>query len=272
MGRSRNTKHLRRVQLRLSQDCAEICDQFSSEQISEVLEVAIARGIRPGQTLGQPITAVIRPEKLRTRTIARIAIVGHQQRTVQIMFPEKRDDFRDVVKQRFCYEWTGWCWSRCFEAAVVCDRVAEVAHALLLHGFAVQVDHTGVQELAIAGTFRPEARRLVSLTSSGVYSGWFAFEYPKADDLYGELMSLTAARYVDGRVRIPPEHFAEVEDFAEQNDFEFTQEAHEALEQARSLWESALLVLPKRKQKKKPQNPIDSSVVEVPDALKDDLA
>lgn len=270
MGRRKNERALKRVQLRLSRESAEVCDRLTSEEISEVLESALKAGIRPGKTLGAVVQAIMRPEKMRTRTIARIS--ASENGLIQIQFPEKRDDFRNVVSL-YGFRWNEWCWERKVETDVLCDRVAEIAHNLLLNKFVVQVDHSEIRDRAVTGRYEPEALRVVKTVTSGAYAGWFVFEYPRADDFYGDLIELTAAKYVDKRVRVPPEHFAEVEDFAEQNGFQFSPAAHEALEKARSLWESALLVLPASKRKqKKAVNPLDSEEVEIPDALKDDDA
>ena len=268
MARSTKIKRLKRVQLRLNGESFAVCDRLSSEEISEILEVAIRNGIRPGKPLGMQVQAIIRPEALKTKTIARINTVGT---AVQIVFSEKREDFRSLMHQ-FLYEWSGWCWARTFKVDSICDRVSEIAHTLLLNGFAVQVDHSEVKDRAVSGQYEPEAFRRVILGSSKPYEGWFVFEYPRHDDFYGKLSGLTGAKYADGRIRVPPEHFAEVEDFAEQHDFQVSPDARTALEESRSLWESALLVMPaKKKRSPKPPNPIEDYTVEIPDALKDDL-
>lgn len=267
MARPTKNAAKKRVQLRLAPDVLAVCDRLSSEELSELVEAAIRAGMRPGKQLGATVQAVMRPEKIRTRTIARIMTT--EAGLIQILFPEKRDDFRDVVYS-LGYTWNEWCWQRQVQAKVVCDRVAEVAHNLILKGFVVQVDHTEIRDRAVTGQYEPEAFRLVKVDVKGVYKDWFVFEYPRADDFYDDLMSLTGAKYADKRVKVPPEHFAEVEDFAEQNGFQFSPTARAALEQARSLWESALLVLPAKKQRKaKAKTPVNSTEVIIPDALKD---
>jgi len=271
MGRNPKSKGLKRVQLRLDSSTLEVCDRLTSDELSQIVEVAIKNGIRSNKPLGSQIQAIIRPEKLITKTITRITVTGATQHTVQIMFAEKREDFRALMHQ-FLYKWSDPFWSRSFDQRESCDRVSEIAHNLLLNGFAVQTDHSEIRDRAVTGQYEPESFRLIKLGAIKPYDGWFVFEYPRADDFYSKLMRLTGAKYADGRVRFVPEHFAEVEDFAEQNGFQFSAKARNALEDARSLWESALLVLPaKKKDKKKAANPLDNVEVEIPDALKDDL-
>lgn len=268
MGRKPSKKQIKRVQLRLSKEVASVCDRMSSEEISKILEVAISSGIRPDKPLGATVQAVMRSKKIRTKTIARISTIDDC--LIQIQFPEKRDDFRELVYQ-YGYRWNEWCWQRKVKPNVLCDRVAEIANVLLLNKFVVQVDHSEIRDRAITEQFEPEPLRRVALSTLKGFEGWFAFQYPCGNDFYDELMTLTAAKYADKLVRVPPEHFAEVEDFAEQNEFSFTPTAREALENARSLWASALLVIPaKKKRSKKAANPVDDDLVEIPDALKDD--
>lgn len=268
MGRSRKTQLVKRVQLRLSSEVADVCDRLSSDELSEIIEKAIQAGIRPGKSLGAVVQVVIRPERIRSRTIARI--MATDEGLIQIQFPEKRDDFRNVVYP-LGYTWNEWCWQRKVSADVACDRVAEVAHNLLLKGFVVQVDHSEIRDRAITGLYEPEAFRMVKVTNSGVYKDWFVFEYPRSDDFYEDLMNLTGAKYVDKRVKVPQEHFAEVEDFAGENEFQFSTKAREVLENTKAMWESALLVLPKQKKRNKQKSKtFDTGEVVIPDALKDD--
>lgn len=266
MGRRLSEKPSKRIKLRLDADVMSICNRLSSEELSEVVEISIRSGIRPGKRIGVAVQALMRTENIRTRTIARIATT--EEGLIQIDFPERREDFRDVVYP-LGYKWNEWCWQRQVSPDVVCDRACEVAHKLLLSGFVVQVDHSGVRDRAITGQYEPEVFRVVKVGISGAYKGWFVFEYPRSEDFYEELKGLTGAKYVDKRIRVPPEHFAEVEDFAEQNDFQLSPKAREALENAKSLWETALLVIPREKQKQKPRKSLTNSNVEVPDALKD---
>lgn len=268
MGRKPVNKASRRYKLRLDGDVLELCDRWTVQQISEVLEVAVRSGIRPGQKLGVVTQAIIRPPEIKTKTIAKLSVIG---KSIQIQFPEKREDFRLLLKS-FLYEWKDGFWCRGFESEdVVCDRASEIASEIVRVGFVVQVEHTGIRDLVISGGYEPEQFRKVLIAVSGAYKGWFVFEYPRSDDFYSRLMKLTAAKYAKCSVRVPPEHFAEVEDFAEQNGFQFSTKALQALEEARALWESALLVMPKKKSsRKKAANPIDDNSVLIPDALKDD--
>jgi hypothetical protein len=172
---------------------------------------------------------------------------------------------------RFNYSWEDWCWQRSIkEGDDLCDRAAEVAHWLLLAGFCLQIEHTEIISRALDAKYQPESFRLIDASPIKPYKEWFEFHWPRSDDLYERVMKITAAKYVNGRCRVPSEHFAEVEDFAEQNGFEFTPAAQQLIQQARQLWEAALIIQPaKRPSKSKPYNPLDSDVVQIPDHLRD---
>ena len=105
---------------------------------------------------------------------------------------------------------------------------------------------------------------------SDPYNGWFTFEYPKGEDWYSEIMKLTAAKYTDGLIVVPPEQFAEVEDFAEINDFELTERAVEIAAKAREVAESAIIFEPRRKTKKTKKKESNADSNPIPAHLRDD--
>ncbi len=261
-----------RVQMRLSDPVFRFCRELSSEELSAFVEKAYAAGIRLHSDLGFGVQAIIRPDKYWTKTIARLYVAS---KTIQIHFPEKMDEFRLIVKA-FGYEWSNGFWQRTFECdAILCDRASEVAHALLEAGFVIQVEHSEIRDRVINGDFEAEAFRKIKCGTQKPYAGWFVFDYPRDEKhWYDKIMKITAAKYDSGILRVPPEYFAEVEDFAEQHGFIFSEKATEALEKTRSLWESALLVLPAKRKRKGGDvvNPLSDRNVVIPDALKDDTA
>lgn len=267
MGRKLKAFAARRVQLRIPSELLSVFDGYTSEQLSEVMSIAL-RSITPDSKLGAVLPTLVRPVEPITNTVVRLQIEG---RRICLLLPEKRDDFRDLALKQG-YIWDKQRWSRDIsQDADLCDRAAEITHLLLLKGFCVQVEYTEVRDRAISANYEPEHFRLVDASKDRPYEGWFMFKYPRSEDWYDRIMRITAAKYVDGRIRVPPEHFAEVEDFAEQKDFQFTPAALEILENARAMWEAALIVHPqKRKRKPRPENPIANTEVSIPDSLRDD--
>lgn len=81
-------------------------------------------------------TVVIRPATVKTETVARVVI---KDNTLNVIFPEKRDDFKAVIKDKCGFRWNGECWQRHIAAlnGSIADRTAEVGHQLLAAGFCV---------------------------------------------------------------------------------------------------------------------------------------
>lgn len=237
-----------RILLRISEANLDTHNRYSDAERSEIYDRALAE-IFPKVLVEKSQPILIRPRETETDTICRIVIVD---RYVRLFFLEKRDDFRALVK-RFRYSWEG-CWERQFPESVdIVDRAAEIANEVLLSGFCIQVNHEVVKDRIIARSFVPEVFKTIKRAMSGVYEGSFAINWPKAEDYYAEAMKLTAARYSDGSVYVPSEHFAEVEDFAEINEFVMSGAAIELATEARAVREAAIIINPKRKTRKTPK-------------------
>jgi hypothetical protein len=250
--------------LRISDDNVEIHKRYTPEERSEIYDRALTT-IFPKVPTEKIQPVLIRPIQTKTDTICRVLIID---RYVRLFFPEKRDDFRDLVK-RLRYGWDG-CWERKFSESVdIVDRAAEIANEILLDGFYIQIEHEPVKDRVIARSFIPEAFKSIKRALSGLYKDCFVINWLKADDCYAEAMKLTAARYADGSVYVPSEHFAEIEDFAEINDFVLSEAAIELATEAKATRESAIIINPKRKTRKTPKKNERSSN-EIPAHLRDD--
>jgi hypothetical protein len=188
---------------------------------------------------------------------------------VKLFLPEKRDDFRGVVK-RFLYAWDGSCWQRQFlESIDIVDRAAEIGCEILLSGFCVQVQSDSVKQRIIDASFRPEAFRTIKRSLSGLFKDCFVVSWPKGDDFYEKAMRITAARYSDGSIYVPPEHYLDVADFAEIEGFEFSQAALDLAEEARLAVDRSIIVSPKRRSKKADDS--HSVKDEIPKHLRDEF-
>ena len=160
-----------RVLLRQLAERPEVLDLVAQTMTSQRPERAAGRFL--------PEMVIIRPPQPRTATIARIYTSGA---TVVVEFPEKREDFRDLIKS-LDYEWGGAAWQRPLNVAqhgAPADRAAELGHRLLAAGFCVAVAGREIQAKAIAGDYEPEARRRVVVRARGDYGGWPACSTPSA--------------------------------------------------------------------------------------------
>lgn len=183
---------------------------------------------------------IIRPVQPVCETIARISVSGQ---TVAVRFPEKRDDFREVVKGYGCL-WESPRWERALDslAGDPADRAAELGHRLLAAGFCVVLPSATIQQMAISGSYAPECRRWILAATGGQYKDHFILRWRYSEDCYAAASRISGSRYVKPDVVVPPEHVEEVLDFAEIERFQLTEAAQALAEQARA-WRLSDLVV-----------------------------
>jgi hypothetical protein len=209
MPRPKKHKTARRVQIRLSDYHAEIFDSYSVEQINQILARALDT-ITPDYDPGIVAPSVFKPKNILTITIARVSV---ENLKIRVLFPEKIEQFR-LLARELKYFWESPYWVRQFkEEALICDRAAELCYRTLELGIPIQINYTGVRDKIVSGKFQLEPVRQIQIIVSGAYQEWFCFSWPRGEDWYSKAMSLTAAKYIDGRVSVPPEHFSEIENF-----------------------------------------------------------
>lgn len=184
------------------------------------------------------IEATVRPEKPRTETVAEIRAL---EKEVEINFPERRDDFRELVKG-MGYRWDNGCWRRKLTAknGTPQDRAAEAGHMLLGAGFAIRIYDEDTRQKAISGDYEPECTRWVQKRTEGKYDGWLAIGWKREDDFYNAAKRLPGARWSNPSMVVPPENFAEVLDFAQMYGFKVSEAAQGVIEAARYAREATL--------------------------------
>jgi hypothetical protein len=187
--------------------------------------------------------ATIRPESPITETVAEIRI---DDGSVEIRFPEKRDDFWQIVKKGLGYTWQDGRWRRRIgiHTGTALDRGAEAGNRLLRAGFVVRCFNDSARAMMIDASFVPECNRWVMAKVKGEYAGWFTISWPRPDDLYDDARRLPGSRYCKPEVVVPAEHFDEVLDFAEVNGFQLSPGARELVDRARAARDAALIARP----------------------------
>lgn len=185
----------------------------------------------------------IRPPNEKSSTVADIRVIGDK---IEIHYPEKREDFRQVVRFELCYAWSGTAWGRAITArsGPVADRVAEAGNCLLAAGFPIRIQDADLRRRAVEAHFEPERTRWISVLASGEYVGRLYITWPREDDLYDEARSLPGARYLKPGIAVPVSASDAVEDFAEAHGFSFTERAMEAMEAGRMAHDAALVATP----------------------------
>ncbi len=186
--------------------------------------------------------ATVRPATPITATVAEIRVAGQ---TLSVIFPEKREDFRAVVKG-LGYAWENGCWQRTIGrfAGTVTDRAAEVGHALLTAGFAVCILDDTIRAAAMAGTYASECTRWVTMQVAGEYAGWFTLTWGRDEDYYAAARRIPGTRYHAPAVVVPPAQFEQWLDFAARYDFALSDAAGQAVATARAAKDAQLVVQP----------------------------
>lgn len=216
--------------------------------------------------------ATLRPEQELTSTVADIRAL--ETGVIEIRFPEKREDFREIVKQQLGYKWSGNSWARkiTYHSGPLSDRVAEAGNRLLAAGFIVRISDAAQRAAAIAGDYQPERKLWIKVRIAGKYEGWLALSWPRSADLYDDARALPGSRYDSPHVVVPAAQYEALADFAEIHGFSISDKAGEAMSRARAQHESALVVRPGAapEENRTEGSTMPPATGEIDDALRDD--
>jgi len=219
----------------------------------ETAEVVDATQLAPIATPAAPLPEdlpPVAPEDVQALPIARPihaltetrAVISYSGQEVAVRFPEECNDFRNAMRS-LRFRWDTGAWRRTIGelAGNVQDRVAETGRRLLASGFVVQFPDDATLRAAVDGTYAPEQLRWV-LPGQGQYEGWFSLRWFRPADDWTRANLLTGARYDPDTktVVVPPEHHAEVEDFAELHGYNWHWAARDILARARMQQETVL--------------------------------
>jgi hypothetical protein len=175
--------------------------------------------------------ATVRPEHSITETVAEIRAL---ENSIDISFPERRDDFRELVKKRLKMAWKDkWIRNLKPQHGTPADRAAEAGHCLLEAGFPIRIFDQAIREKAVFGDYEPEHTRWVMGIVSGDHSGWFSIRWSRDEDFYQAARKIPGSRYSKPVVVVPPEQFEQVLDFARMYDFRISEKAREIADTAR---------------------------------------
>jgi hypothetical protein len=187
--------------------------------------------------------ATVRPEKVRTETVAEINI---NEDTISVTFSEKREDFWKLVKRRLSFQWNklNSRWERKMNnySGTVQDRAVELGHKLLSNGFCIRIFDQELRERAIAGQYDPECRRWIKAVTEGSHKGWFTIKLEYDDGFYKVAKKLRGSVYDKNTysIKVPPEQFEQVLDFSEMYKFKLSEGAQSIAETARKIKDATL--------------------------------
>lgn len=163
---------------------------------------------------------------------------------IEAVMPERREDFRAIVKTEQRLRWTGKCWRREIPttAGTPIDRAVELACRLLAEGFPVRIHDEEIRARVMAEKYQPEITRWVRVREGGEHPGWFDLRWGREDNYYRAARRITGSRYDPPTVVVPPEQFDEVEEFAEMHGFHITKAARIVMDRAAEIRAGATLV------------------------------
>lgn len=209
---------------------------------NEALQIATLDAKTPTVVIEEAkLEAAVRPESPVTETVADIRASAD---ALEIVFPEKRDDFRKLVKSELQMGWDGECWRRklVVKNGTPADRAAEAGHRLLAAGFPVRIFDVKIREMAVTGKYEPECTRWILVRTDGKYKGWLAINWSRDEDFYKAGRRIAGSRWDKPSIIVPPESFEEVLDFAKMYGFKLSEAAQNAVDAARLVKEKALVV------------------------------
>lgn len=189
---------------------------------------------------------LIIPPEPKTVIPAIIGITASQ--IIHATHPEKRDDFKAVVKSlRLRWSWDAYWWQRRIGdlAGDPRDRAAELGHRLLAGGFPVEFPDEATRDLALSAAYEPECRRWI-LVGNGQYDDWFRIWWGRTAgeyDFYDLARAISGSRYdgVTKSVVAPSATFDQVLDFAQRHDFHVSDKAQALVQRARFAQRQALV-------------------------------
>lgn len=187
--------------------------------------------------------ATVRPEQEKTKTPAEITVAGN---TITIDFPERREDFRELVKRQLGYSWQGSAWQRLISprAGTVPDRMAEAGNRILALGISVRIHDSEIRRKALEADFEPEHKRWVVLLTRGAHAGKLGLFWPYEDDLYSDAKRLPGARWSRPYVVVPATAYDAILDFTDMHGVRLSPGAQQAIDDARQAHDAALIVRP----------------------------
>lgn len=204
------------------------------EKMQEKIEAELAAQVQEEST--------VYPENSISNVAAQIDFT---ENLVSVRY-EKNEKFREIVRE-LRYSWNGTAWERKITQTTgsSVDRAAELGNKLLNAGFPVTILDNETREKAINGMFEPECTRWIMYRNKGDYEGWLAIWWDKKkEDLYHVARSLPGAKWDKPSIVVRPEHYKEIEEFAELYGFKFSEQARKTIEDIKNKIINASKIIP----------------------------
>lgn len=208
-------------------------------------------------------TVILRPSSANSESICRIVINRDRIELVSCF-----DDKLITLVKSLGYSWcrSSHVWKRDINhlAGSIDDRATELGCHLLSSGFTVELPNQEICKKTVNRDYKLEHTQWI-LVGHGKYDSWFRLWWKRSENDFWNTSRnfLTDNRY-DHKTKcicVPSEHYAEIEDFAQINDFKFSDKALELLNLAKEQRINIIVVDIQRKKKAKVKiKPVTKSV------------
>jgi hypothetical protein len=227
------------------------------QDINRFLDHATQKALAPTPT---PVPEEIKKQALEEMVIRPavqvsnlVAEISHDNARITVKFPERSDKFREIVKG-LGYEWVVNSWLKKISTTngPAQERATELGVNLLAAGFAVRVHTDELHKKILASEYEAEATRwIMKNTNKETGAVCFIIKWKREEDFFRVAKKLPGARWERGEgMKVPKEAFRELLDFAGIYDFKLSPGARELVEEAKAMFEAAMVADVKLEKKK----------------------
>jgi len=177
--------------------------------------------------------ATISPTEPVTSTVAEIQT---SEKTIHIDFPERDDDFREIVKS--CgFSWNNekkaWIKKIGLTTGSAEDRTVEIGCKLNQAGFKIRIFDENLRNKVLEGKYSKEHRNWV--TKLTTKPGYFALQFPRDSGMYDKARKIKGSKWSRPYVLVPVEQYEAILDFSDLYDFRLSAGAQKLVEQQKAV-------------------------------------
>ena len=192
--------------------------------------------------VAEEASRTLRPAEPRSDLIWRIE---ETEERLSLVTPA-RDDAVAAMVRRLGFAWSEGAWRR--KRPEKDDLAVEVAVRLLAMGLPVRLPRAELAPRVAAGEYSPLVTKIVLASKD---RDRFEIAWAREDgDFYDAARRIPGARWISerGRMGVPKDRWAEVQDFADAHGFRLTDAARAMAAEAEAAYKEALVVSPRPKE------------------------
>lgn len=208
----------------------ELNSKFWIDNRMDIFHKSFLRGYQKEKIVEENNQRMISEDTVKPKEVKHDGVVEIIEANNAIcLLYEKNDSFIALAKS-MKYKWNGREWARELKETVGSfeDRAAEIGHELLQAGFCICIHDKQITDKAIKGEYQKEHTRWICSRNN---TPFLAINWSeKNEDLYKKARKLKESRWNNPSVIINVSHYKDVENFAIENNFQFTKSAIEKID------------------------------------------